>query len=314
MGHAVTSGEPIPATTLRLIRFATKGIAFAALGAVILNAISAVLLRHESIVSGLGIASEARHVYEAAFRSEQPSTSPIVLVGDSVATQIVREAADAAKGVEPLTTYYTISMVGQYLLVQNALRHNRSVREVRLLYIPGSFSNDLDGALLYPHLVRPLMDRGAIGGLSPYAEARLRRSPWFPAYGLPISRASAWFPTFDYSADPLLSPIRHRGNMAPVSIEYLKRIVDLCHAHGARFRVYSPPVCRCRLSDLGAMSAVIDENGLRTEFSSYFDTLRVLDSASFLPDQVHLPPAMLREQAHLYHWWWDTGRPAEGAP
>ena len=102
--------------------------------------------------------------------------------------------------------------------------------------------------------------------------------------------------------------------MAPISIEYLKRIAHLCRVRGATFRVYSPPVCRCRLSDLGAMRAVIDENGLGTEFSAYFDTLTVLDSASFLPDQVHLPPAVLREQAKRHRWWWEGDRPPEGIP
>jgi hypothetical protein len=297
-----------------MIRLAGRGIAFAALGAVILNAVSAVILRHEAMVVGLGMAADATHVYEAAFRSERRSTEPIVLVGDSVATQVVREAAGAARGVERLTTYYTISMVGQYLLVEKALRHNRNAREVRLLYIPSSFSNDLDVRLLYPHLVRPLLDREAIAALSPHAKARLRRSPWFSTYGLPIAKASAWFPAFDYGADAALSAIRHRGHMAPISIEYLKRTRDLCRSLGVRFRVYSPPVCRCRPSDLGAMRAVIDENGLTAEFSSYFETLRALDASSFLPDQVHMPPMVLREQASLYGWWWDSEGPAAVTP
>jgi hypothetical protein len=287
-------------------RLALKAVLFTVLGGFLLNALSGLVLRHKTVADGLGLTDEARHVHDARYKSLRPSLAAFVAVGDSVAHQLVAQQALTNPNVENLATYHSVSLVGQYLLARNALRSHPRVRSIVLIYIPGSFSNDLDYRWVYPHFVKPLVDREAMSALSPRALAQLRRSPWFPIYPFPLSKTMAWVPFTDYGALEAGPPRHHRGDLAPISLEYLQAMRALCQAHGVSFRVYSPPLHPRRVPDLSEMSTVIAEAGLEKSFRHYVDTVRVLDASDFQADRVHIRRERVAALAEMYQWWWNS--------
>jgi hypothetical protein len=83
-------------------------------------------------------------IYQAIEQASTPSRAVrTVYLGDSVARQLFPSGSETRKDQRFLTCNQACSLAGQYYILQDAVKSFPNLREVYLLYFPGSFENNL---------------------------------------------------------------------------------------------------------------------------------------------------------------------------
>lgn len=248
--------------------------------------------------SGLLLRSlTGREVYQALQEARRPSAARIVLLGDSVGTQLYTFHGRPRNDVRVLCSNAAISMAGQYIVLLEALRAGMLRDcEVVLAYHPDSFRFDLQDKYTYQYFLKPFFRRENRPLLSDTVMERLRPIPWHRAVFLPAVRYSNWTPRWQGPTPPIGR--RSSAYIRDVSAEYLVRLADLARREGFALHVVPPPICDSWAAtfDPARFQAEVRELGLEDLFGPYIADLPVRPRDWFRDDDViHLRASKLQE-------------------
>ncbi|MDQ3234610.1 MAG: hypothetical protein M3Q07_22630 [Pseudobdellovibrionaceae bacterium] len=253
-------------------------------------------------VSGHFLVSEARLAkfifgYDVVLRSQEKTTKTKLVLGDSVANQIYYEQRNSPDTLV-LTSVQGISMIGQYILMNKVLEANPGqIKSMSLVYIPHSFSNNLDQPYTMGNLVSAFFTFENLHYFSRESIWMLARRPLVFLSLLKFFRTNNLL-TIDYTPfnpDPSMpfEPFtRHAAFLSPISSQYLKLIFDKCAEEKIECKVVGAPIARTANIDFVKFRNSVASSGLDKEFEHYFDAVHVLEGENFV-DGVHLTNSAL---------------------
>lgn len=234
-------------------------------------------------------------IYDAIKRSHESSTASTVVIGDSVAHQLL--TGHTPPGMLNLATNQAISMCGQYLLAKTAIEHDPAIKEIILAYQPIVFINNLDQTFCFNYFVRPFYPHTEYrAGMSPEIMTLINRRPAARLVVLPLFRYTTLLFDIDYSQD---APKPTYTYLAPVSIDYLRKLADLCDQHKIRLRIVSTPISRDRNYDQAQFEKEVTAANLEKLFPDYTNTVRLVDPTQ-LVDSIHFKEDKIDENSAIF--------------
>jgi hypothetical protein len=224
----------------------------------------------------------ADDVYLAIELSQKPTSYRKVILGDSVARQLFHPERQPDSDYYHLTSNQAISMLGQYILLENYLKHNASnTEEVVLVMLPESFDSNLDNKWTFTYFLLPFFSEENEQYISEYASNQIEKYPFYFLSRFKQLRYIAKYLRIDYSQFKGDSHHTHEYYLSPISIQYIRRMNKLCDEHNITFRVLPSPLPdEHRNDDYLFMMEQVNDNGLNGLFGEYFQKL------SYYPDEV----------------------------
>jgi hypothetical protein len=274
-------------------RFLLKLILFTVACFVLLNLIAVLY----DLTSRRRVEEPGSEIYDAINRSHQPSSCTTIVVGDSVCHQLL--TGYAPPGMLSLGTNEAVSMCGQYLIVRSAIEHDPAAKDVILAYQASSFTNNLDQVFTYNYFVRPFYPYAEYRAqMSPLVMQLINRRPMARLVVLPLFRYTTLLTasTIDYSLGAEKPTFTF---LAPVSIDYLRKLSELCDQHGIRLHIVSTPINRDVDFDRAALMKEATDAHLETLFASYFETVRLVDRR-LLFDEIHFKDSAVNANSAIF--------------
>ncbi len=242
--------------------------------------------KYESFVNGA-------EVYTSIKISNQKSKKKKLLLGDSVAKQLVMFNKDNTK-ITSLACNQAISMVGHYLLFKNYLEANNKIDTVIILINPiVSFKNNLDQLFTFHYFLKPFYTPKYKSEFSETVNNQIEKIPYYQASQFPFVKATNWSPDFKPGSSKISS------FLSPISKEYLLKIKQLAEQHHISLLIYPPPIRKSlqpTIDSIRSSNANID--GLEKEFNIYFSKIIYLDDKYYV-DQPHFKKKFLLTHPHL---------------
>jgi hypothetical protein len=246
--------------------------------------LSYVIATHYGLLSDLHKKSIGYDAYTAISLSKKYfPDKKIIILGDSVARQIISKGLKDKIRVIDLTCNQAISLAGQYALLINALNANPQVEKVYLLYQIGCFGNNLDDIWTYNYFVKPFY-LGNDGIFSAATHERIESKVFGPLYRFPIARILPCFESIDYTQKK--SPVQYRPMLSPTSVEYIHLMQNLCRDRNIIFRIIPTPISLNAGGSFDSFERGLKDNNLTDTFTGYLDHMMVL-SNDFFVDGVH---------------------------
>lgn len=224
-------------------------------------------------------------VYDAIKLSRIPSSNASLVLGDSVCHQLLLHAA--LKGTLNLATNQAISVCGQYLLARSTLDHDSSITQITLAYLPVCFDNDLQQKFTFNYFVKPFYTHAEFRReMSPRVNQLLDRHPTHRLMAFPMFQFSnmLWATDYSQTAEP-----PSYTYLAPISIEYLHKLSELCDQRGIRLRIVSSPISSNSKYSQSLFLKEIADAHLEKMFAGYIETIRYVDPGELI-DGVHFKP------------------------
>lgn len=242
--------------------------------------------KYEAYVNGF-------ETYTSIRKSNQKSSRKKLLLGDSVAKQLVMYNKDNTN-VNSLACNQAISMVGQYLLFKNYLAAGNKIDTTILLMNPIiSFKNNLDQPLTFHYFLKPFYKEEYKPEFSAYVNNQIKKIPYYKASQFPLITASNWSPDFK-SGDSALHSF-----LSEISLEYLLKIKKMADDNKIVFLIYPPPLRKSLKSTIDSIRTNhIDIPGLEKEFSLYFSRVTYIDDKYYV-DGPHFKKDFLRANLDL---------------
>ncbi|MCH8330347.1 MAG: hypothetical protein IH946_03040 [Bacteroidetes bacterium] len=221
-----------------------------------------------------------KSIYRNINRSNTDLGAATLIIGDSGADQLYTSTKSHGKAVS-LTTNAAITMAGQYIFLQNALKNN-DLKKVVLIYNPLSFSNNLDTATSYQYFIKPFytienkvyFDTSVNDALIPFFLPSLSQ--------LPLIKATNWVPDFSFRLE------KSTVELSPINKNYLKKISELTLERGIQFSVLPGMIKESKRNDtFQELRSLIKANGLQDAFKDYFNKMIFLEDKWFR-DEVHV--------------------------
>jgi hypothetical protein len=234
---------------------------------------------------------DGSETFEAIRRAETPSTCANVILGDSVCHQLLMGAN--LPDTLNLSCNQAISMCGQFLLAREAVAHDPMLKQITLAYQPACFANNLTQKFTFNYLVKPFYIHPDLrAGMDALVRQRLDRRPFYRLMAFPMFRYTNMLGATDYSdsAPPSFA------YLSPVSVDYLRRLADLCRAHQIRLRVVSTPISKTSGYDESVFLKEISGAHLNDVFEGYTQTIREVEPELLL-DNVHFKPQYIPENS-----------------
>ncbi|MEM7602466.1 MAG: hypothetical protein AAF357_13740 [Verrucomicrobiota bacterium] len=176
-------------------------------------------------------------IYSYINRSRQSAGSPEVLIlGDSVARQLLDVVHRPGQGVISLACNQAIDLIGHYLLMENAMKANPSVKRVYLVYNPFSFQNDLNHRYTYNYFLKPFYTQEFTPHFTGHAWHQIRAIPRHRFATFPPVRATFNTPRI---TEP---PSRDSIWLSQTTLEYLGKMESLAAERSASFVLFAPPL------------------------------------------------------------------------
>ena len=176
----------------------------------------------------------------------------------------------------------SISMAGQFFLINNYINSGNEVDTVYLLYSPFSFRNNLDQVYTYHYFLKPFYTAEYIPLFTETVKKQIQKVPYYNFCRNPLILTSNWAPDF-LSKDSVDFTF-----LSPVSIEYLQKIKELSIKHHFKLIIVPPPASLSKKPLIEKMNKnEIIQTSLVEEFENYFNNFIYLDDKSFT-DGVHL--------------------------
>lgn len=222
---------------------------------------------------------------KAIEKSNDPGNAEVVIVGDSVAKYITSNDRTLN-----LATNLWVSMAGQYIIVDNLIKHNKNVKKIYLFVVPESLENDLTGVGTYNYFIKPFYTTDNMGKFSSDTISKVNVKPYSILFTAPISKILPIFSIIDYSKTEQIVP---KHFISPTTADYLRRIKALCDSNNVQFAVFPCPISKTNFNRY--MQSRINERiasdlvyyQLSDIMANYFKSITVLDDKYFLPDLFH---------------------------
>ena len=117
-------------------------------------------------------------IYRSITKSKKKSNAKILLLGDSVGNQLF-PSEKSNDTINSLTSNQAISIVGQYILLQNYLETGNRPTKVVLLYSPFSLKNNLDQKFTFHYFIKPFYKKEYIHFFSELAIQQIDKIPFY---------------------------------------------------------------------------------------------------------------------------------------
>lgn len=215
-----------------------------------------------------------------------------LIVGDSVCWQVYNPFSLCNTDYRINGSNRALTVAGQYLLIDQFLRHHPDAAEVYLVLGPASFSAGYDTSYGYQYAALPFAKAGLLGGLDAETRAELTA-----AYGAPfVTQGFArWVDASPLGKKLYLNALRgvqregDGGALAPLAARNLRRIAARCREAGVQFHLLCDPLSDSEgsLAALAALEQAFREEGLYEEYESYFTQAPVYPASLFQPDDTH---------------------------
>lgn len=224
-------------------------------------------------------------LYRSLDKSTTKQPTHVLILGDSTGQQIYnnREYSDS---LYSLCCNQAITMIGQYILLQNFFEVNRNIKpqEVVLIYHPVSFQNDLDQKFTYHYFLKPFYNNQYKEFVSKPADKKIQKIPFHSLSQFPVVKLTNWSPKFEYNDNFAFDDM----NLSETSIEYLIKIKNLLSKHNVNFKVISPYMNSKFLNhSFMTLKNQIKKYNLESIFENYFVDMKFVDEAQFV-DELHL--------------------------
>lgn len=245
-----------------------------------------------------GLKKPNKDVYEAINAASKKTSYEEVILGDSVSRQIFNIRNQEGSHYYHLSSNQAISVLGNYILLKKYLKNNPQTKKVYLIMRPTSFNNDLNQKWTYVYFILPFFNRENIeffsGDVLEKLENRnkkiylnynfikiLEKNPKF-ALGLKIDYSN----NIDHSKD--------LASLSDISIEYLKKMEELCLEKNIKFKVLASPLSIKEPREQLKLKQEINDNNFENIFSKYFQSILFYPENSFV-DGVHFEKKYLDE-------------------
>lgn len=219
----------------------------------------------------------AKTVYNVIKRSKTESSSSIVVIGDSVAEQLFTNSG--GDSINSLACSYSISAVGQYLLLKNYIKANPAIKQCAIVMTPFSFQNNLDLPWTYNYFLKPFNTSEYTYEFNEEVRERISKIPYHSISGFPIIKVTNWSPKLDHAVEDSTQ------FLSSVSISYLRKIDSLAKAEKFKIIIISPLISISKRQKVLGLKNNVPAD-LRQYFQNYFLKIKYIDSNEFL-DQVH---------------------------
>ncbi len=232
-------------------------------------------------------------IYYSILKSKQKKKTKKILLGDSVGQQLFPNTS-TNDTVNSLACNQAISMLGQYILLNNYLEAGNNIDTVFMLFTPFSFMNNLDQIYTYHYFLKPFYTSEYKKFFSDRVNSQIDKIPFKFFCRLPIILTSNWAPDF------VRQDTINYTFLSPISIEYLNRMKQLSVQYNFKLILFPPPIKISAESIIDKINKdEIQETKLVSEFEYYFKEIKYLDDSCFL-DGTHLKfPEQYRSYWHL---------------
>ncbi len=222
---------------------------------------------------------------KAIEKANNPGNAEVVIVGDSVAKYITSNDKTLN-----LATNLWVSMAGQYIIVDNLIKHNKNVKKIYLFVVPESLENDLAGVGTYNYFIKPFYTTDNMAKFSSDTISKVNVKPYSILFTTPISKILPIFSIIDYSRS---EQIVSKHFISPTTADYLRRIKTLCTSNNIQFAVLPCPISKTNFNRYmqnrinERISSDLIHYQLLDIMANYFSSITVLDDKYFLPDLFH---------------------------
>jgi hypothetical protein len=232
----------------------------------------------------------AADVYQVIEWSHKSTEYRKVILGDSVTRQIFPPETQADSDYYHLASNQAISMLGQYIILENYLKNNAShTDEVVLIMVPWGLSNNLDQPWTFNYVLLPFFSEENESYISDYALTRIKRNPYYFLSRIKLLRYFAVYMRIDYSEVKGGWNWPDQDYLSPLSIEYIKRMNRLCNEYNIAFRILPGPLSdKTKNKDYSFMIQQTKDNGLHELFAEYFQRFSNHPNEAFQDDGYHL--------------------------
>ncbi|MDD4736012.1 MAG: hypothetical protein PHP44_07900 [Kiritimatiellae bacterium] len=177
-------------------------------------------------------------VKQALLEASEKHPYDRVIVGDSVAHQLFNQDNQKKSKYFHLTTNAATTMMGQYILLMEYMKHNK-VEEIIVLMTPYSMTDDLNREFTANYVVGTMYRPQYRQYITERAAHQIHNCRW-------------WYIPIVFSEFPELCLINYQKVnpkpfprelfISPLSLEYLTLLSNVCQHHGVTLRVISPPI------------------------------------------------------------------------
>lgn len=207
-----------------------------------------------------------------------------LILGDSVANQSYNNET-YNDSIYSLACNQGVSQVGHYVLLKTFLEQNNDNTDLEVFLInrPSSFNNNLDQPFTFNNFLKPFYKEEFYRHFSSSVLKKIKEVSFYYLVHIPWVRSSRWAPKYAVKKNYLAF------RLADVSIEYLRKMEELCIEYGVKsFTLYCPFLSdKYGPSDLEILNKQIKEANLEHLFVHYYDYLLYIDQSK-LSDDIHL--------------------------
>jgi len=219
-----------------------------------------------------------------------------IILGDSVAKQLITEGLGNNADVIDLTCGQAVSLAGHYALLVNALKNNKQVKQVYLLYHIFSLSNNLNQIFTFNYFVKPFYAHKNNLFTSKTDEI-IKSKPYWILYKLPITKVLPVFGNIDYTRKYPNKKFDNGLLLSPTSQEYICKMKSICESNNIDFKIYPTPLSVHHSMLLDSHNLFIDQvkaANLVNEFDGYLSKQIILSDAFYIEDYVHIKPEFVK--------------------
>lgn len=220
-------------------------------------------------------------VYYSLFKSKQKKKTKKLLLGDSVGYQLFPNTTSNDQ-INSLACNQAISMVGQFVLLNNYINAGNKIDTVIMIFTPFSFMNNLNQIYTYHYFLKPFYKKEYLNLFSETVNKQIQKIPYVSVCRVPYILESNWAPEFK-SKDEI-----NYTFLSPISVEYLIKIKALAFKNHFRLIIIPPPTSFSKKLAIEKMNKnEIVKNNLCNEFRDYFKRIKYLSDKNF-SDGTHL--------------------------
>ena len=220
-------------------------------------------------------------IYQSILKSKQKKKTKKIIIGDSVGRQLFNNDTEN-DSINSLACNKSISMAGQFFLLNNYLNAGNKIDTVFMIFTPFSFQNNLNDGFTYHYFLKPFCNDEYKSLFTNTVIQQIKKIPYADFCRFPNILTSNWSPDFK-SKDKIKYTF-----LSPISIEYLIKIKELSRRHNFKVIILPTPTRLSRKAEVERMVRTeITKNNLEPEFKDFFENIIYLSDNNFV-DDVHL--------------------------
>ncbi len=221
------------------------------------------------------------YIYARVINSSKKQSHKKIILGDSVGNQLYQASLNS----NSYTTNGSVLIAGNFMILQNYLRHNPKPDTLIIIYNPVSFSNDFYGKLVYNSFCKPFNTSANTPYILPELDSLLKSNYKYRLTRLPF------FKILNCIEDPTVPDniSSAQSAISNINLIYLKELDTLVRQKGIYCRFVSPALNKSlNFSEEKAeeIKRQVDAIGCSYLFSNYWKSVRYLDSNCF-SDELH---------------------------